>query len=176
MFKSLIFLVILIPAIAIAETPTPRSMPVVSAVQLENNKQLVRRFYVEVWNKGNLAVADEVFTKDYVRHDPGAGAPTPGPEGQKQIAAEIRKAFPDVVMTIDFVIGEGDMVVARWTMKGTHKADLPTAKATNKQVTFSGINAYRFERGKVVELWNHRDDLSMLMQLGALKPPAPPKP
>ena len=99
----------------------------------------------------------------------------PGPEGQKRIADGLRKAFPDVVLTVDFVIGEGDMVVARWTMKGTHKGDLPMAKATGKQVMFSGINTYRFDRGKVVELWNHRDDLSMLMQLGTITLPAPTK-
>ncbi len=176
MLKSLVLLVILTPAFAMAEAQKPARKTVVSAAQLEKNKLLVRRFYAEVWNKGNLDVADEVFTQDYVRHDPGAGQATPGPEGQKQIAAGIRKAFPDVVMTIDFVIGERDMVAARWTITGTNKGDLPMTKATGKQVTFSGINTYRFDRGKVVELWNHRDDLSMLMQLGVVKPPAPPNP
>ena len=148
MLKSLAFLVFLASSVATAETPTPPRKAVVSAAQLEKNKRLVRRFYTEVWNKGTLAVADEVFSKDYVRHDPGGGGPpTPGPEGQKQIAAGLRKVFPDVVMTIDFVIGEGDMVAARWTMTGTQKGDLPMAKATGKQVTFSGINTFRFDRG-----------------------------
>ncbi len=81
------------------------------------------------------------------------------------------RPFPDVVMAIDFMIAEGDMVAARWTITATHKGDLPMAKATGKAVKFSGINSYRFAGGKVVELWNHRDDLSMLMQLGVIPSP-----
>ncbi len=175
MLKSLALLAIFLPAVAAADPQKAAKKAVVSAAQLAKNKKLIGRFYEEVWNKGNLDVADEVFAKDYVRHEPGGGSTTTfGPEGQKQIAAGLRKAFPDVVMAIDFVVGENDMVVARWTITGTHKGDLPMAKASDKQVTFSGINSYRFDRGKVVELWNHRDDLSMLMQVGAVKFPEPP--
>jgi ketosteroid isomerase-like protein len=58
------------------------------------NKALARRFYDEVWGRGNLDVVDEVFAHDYERHDFRAGDPVPGPEGQKQIAAAFREAFP----------------------------------------------------------------------------------
>jgi len=75
-----------------------------------------------VWNKGHLAVADEVFAKDYVRHDASGGPPAPGPEGQKQIAAGLRKAFPDLVMTTDFMMADGDKVAARWTIVATTTA------------------------------------------------------
>jgi predicted ester cyclase len=79
-------------------------------------------------------------------------------------------------MTTDFMMADGDKVAARWTIVATNTGDLPIAKATGKKVTFSGINIYRFDHGKVVELWNHRDDLSMMMQLGLVpKPPAPAK-
>ncbi len=175
MFKILAVIVFLASAVAHADA-IPKPKPVQTASEQEMNKALIRRFYEEVWNRGNLAVADVVFAKDYVRHDPsGGGPPTPGPEGQRQIAAGIRKAFPDLVMTVDFVVAERDMVVARWTIKGTHKGDMPLAKASGKPVTFSGVNAYRFVKGQVVELWNHRDDLSLMIQLGVVKPPLPPK-
>ncbi len=65
-----------------------------NAVPTAKNKSLVRRFYEEVWDKGNLDVCDEVFSRDYVRHDLRATEPVPGPERQTQIAAEFRSAFP----------------------------------------------------------------------------------
>ena len=85
-------------------------------MSVEANKELVRRFYEEVWNKGNVDFAYEVFADDYVRHDLRPGNPTPGPAGQKQIAADFRAAFPDLQHHSDLLFGEGDLVVARWTM------------------------------------------------------------
>ena len=73
---------------------------------LEQNKALIRRFYEEVWNKGNLDVAEAVFAADYVRHDLRPGHPPSGPEGQKRIAADFRAAFPDLQMTIDLMVAE----------------------------------------------------------------------
>ncbi|MGH9845473.1 MAG: ester cyclase [Blastocatellia bacterium] len=130
----------------------------------EKNKALVRRFYEEVWQKGNLAVADEIFAADYIRHDPRGGPPVPGPEGQKQIAAAFRKAMPERQTTIDLMMAEGDLVAARWTMRGKH---LPSGK----QVEFVGVNIFRIANGKVVELWNHRDDLGFQQQIGQLAAP-----
>ncbi|MGH9800885.1 MAG: ester cyclase, partial [Blastocatellia bacterium] len=129
----------------------------------EKNKALVRRFYDEVWKNGNLAVADEVFAANYVRHDPLGAAPAPGVEGQKQIAAAFRKAMPDRKTTIDLMIAEGDLVAARWTMNGVH---VPTGK----KVEFAGVNIFRIASGKIVELWNHRDDLGFQQQIGAIAP------
>ena len=85
-----------------------------------DNKAIVRRFYEEVWNKGNVGVADEVFAPEYVRHDSRPTDPPPGPEGQKRIAADFRSAFPDLRWEVDFVVAEDDFVVGRWTASGTH--------------------------------------------------------
>jgi hypothetical protein len=63
---------------------------------LQPNKALIRRFYEEVWGKGNLEVVDDVLAVDYVRHDLRPGNPPPGPKGQKRIAADFRAAFPDL--------------------------------------------------------------------------------
>jgi len=130
------------------------------------NKALVCRFTEEVWNKGNLDVVTEIFAEDYVRHDLRAGNPLPGPEGQKRIAADFRAAFPDLHTTIDLVVAEGNMVMVRWTTEGTHTGQWGNVPPTGKRARFSGVNIFRIESGKVVELWNHRDDLGLMQQLG----------
>jgi steroid delta-isomerase-like uncharacterized protein len=133
----------------------------------EANKALVRRFYEEVWARGNLAVADEVFANEYDRHDFRASEPAPGPEGQKTIAARFRAAFPDLTWEIDFILADGDFVTGRWTAAGTHLGAWGGVEPTGRPMRFSGINVFRFADGKVVEIWNHRDDLGLLQQLGA---------
>jgi predicted ester cyclase len=85
-----------------------------------DNKELVRRFYEEVWHKGNVEVADDVFAQDYTRHDLRATQAAPGPEGQKQIARAFRAAFPDLRFEVEILIADGDYVAARWTAEGTH--------------------------------------------------------
>jgi steroid delta-isomerase-like uncharacterized protein len=136
-------------------------------VTVEANKALVRRFYEEVWDRGNLDVADEVFAPEYVRHDFRGGEPEPAAAGQKNIAAAFRTAFPDLSFKVDFVFGEGDLVAGRWTATGTHLGPWTGVDATGRSMRFSGINVFRFADGKVVEIWNHRDDLGLMEQLGA---------
>ena len=136
-------------------------------MSLDENKALVRRFYEEVWGKGNVDVAEEVFASDYVRHDLRPTTTAPGPEGQKQIAAALRAAFPDLRFDIEIVLGEGEYVAARWTASGTHSGAWGDVEPTGRFVTFSGVNIFRFEEGLVAEIWNHRDDLGLRQQLGA---------
>jgi steroid delta-isomerase-like uncharacterized protein len=133
----------------------------------EANKALVRGFYEEVWNRGNLDFADDVFAPEYLRHDFRASEPEPGPAGQKRIAADFRAAFPDLSFEVDFVLAEGDLVAGRWTASGTHLGPWAGVEATGRRMRFSGLNVFRFSSGKVVEIWNHRDDLGLMEQLGA---------
>jgi len=132
----------------------------------ESNKQQVWRFYEEVWVKGNVDVADEIFADDYVRHDLQPTRAIPGPAGQKKIAADLRGAFPDMRWNVEMVIGEGDYVVGRWTMTGTHTRAWGEIQPTNKKMVYAGVNIFRFRNGKVSELWNFRDDLGLMRQLG----------
>ena len=136
-------------------------------MSIEDHKALIRRFYEEVWNKGNLDAADTIFADDYVRHDLRPGNPLPGPAGQKKIAADFRAAFPDLHMTIDVIVAEGDMIVARWTTEGTNTGQWGSIPPTGKRAKFSGVNIFRIANGKVVEIWNHRDDLGVMQQLDA---------
>jgi steroid delta-isomerase-like uncharacterized protein len=135
-------------------------------MSIEANKALVRRFAEEVWSKGNVDVAMDIFDPDYIRHDLRPGNPLPGPEGQKRIATDFRAAFPDIRMQTDLIVAEGDMVVMRWTAEGTNTGSWGKISPTGKRASFSGVNIFRIRDGKVVELWNHRDDLGLMQQLG----------
>ena len=136
-------------------------------MSVEENKALVRRFYEEVWDKGNTAFAHEVFADDYARHDLRPTQALPGPEGQKKIADDFRAAFPDLRVKVDLVVGEEDFVVGRWTASGTHLGPWGSLEPTGRRATFSAVNIYRFENGKVAEIWNHRDDFGLTEQIGS---------
>ena len=87
---------------------------------VDENKALIRRFYEEVWGKGDPDVSAEVFHDDYVRHDLRAGAAEPGAAGQTKIALDFRRAIPDLDWRVDLILGDGEFVVGRWSATGTH--------------------------------------------------------
>jgi len=137
-------------------------------MSVAENKALVRRFYEEVWDRGNVEFAHAVFADDYVRHDLRPTDALPGAAGMAKIAADFRFAFPDARWRVDLVLGEDDLVAARWTATGTHTGSWGAVAPTGKHVTFSGVNIFRFGAdGKVAEIWNHRDDLGLMEQVGA---------
>jgi steroid delta-isomerase-like uncharacterized protein len=136
-------------------------------IMSEQNKALSRRIAEECFNKGNLAVADEVIAADFVDHSAPPGL-APGVEGFKQLVAMYRNAFPDIRTTIDDVIAEGDKVVIRWTGRGTHKGELMGIAPTGKTVTVTGIGIDRIANGKIVEHWESFDQLGMMQQLGVI--------
>jgi steroid delta-isomerase-like uncharacterized protein len=105
----------------------------------EENKGKTRRFMDEVFNKGNLAVADELLAPNLIDHNPFPGQP-PGVEGLKQATVALRQAFPDLHVTVDEMLSDGDKVVIRSTMKGTHKGTFMNIPATGKQISVEGID------------------------------------
>ena len=133
----------------------------------EGHKALVRRFYEELWNRGEERIADELFATDYVRHDLRPGNAPPGAEGQKTIARQFRAAFPDVRLEVDVVLADEQYVAARWTIRGTHRGVWGDIAPTGRRAEFCGVNIFRFAGDRVVELWNHRDDLGLMQQVGA---------
>jgi steroid delta-isomerase-like uncharacterized protein len=135
--------------------------------QGEANKRLVVRFYEELWNRGDYDAADELVAADYVRHDLRPGDAPPGPAGQKAVAQRFRSAFPDVRLEVEALVAERDLVVARWTMSGTHQGSWGDVKPTGRRVRFSGVNFFRIADGKIAEIWNLRDDLGLREQVGA---------
>ena len=136
----------------------------------EENKAIVRQFYDEVVNKGNINMIDKIAAMNYVDHTAPPGIP-PGKEGEKVWFKMIRAAFPDGRTTIDDIIAEGDKVVVRATMKGTHKGEFMGIPATGKQVTISGIDVTRFVNGKSTEHWGQWDTLGMMQQVGVVPSP-----
>jgi steroid delta-isomerase-like uncharacterized protein len=133
----------------------------------EANKGVVVRFYEELWNRGNCDAADDLIAADYVRHDLRAGDAPAGPAGQKAVAQRFRAAFPDVHLQVEALIAERDLVVARWTMSGTHRGAWGEVKPTGRRVRFAGVNFFRIAHGKIAEIWNLRDDLGLREQVGA---------
>lgn len=136
----------------------------------KENKDLVRRFFEEVWNKGNPDALDEIDAPDVVNHNAPDGLP-PGVEGSKVFVRMYLSAFPDTRFTIDDQIAEGDRVVTRWTAEGTHKGDLMGIPPTGKHVTVTGIGISRIAGGRVVESWGEFDELGMMQQLGVVPMP-----
>jgi len=134
----------------------------------EVNKTIVRRLFEEVWNKGNLSMADELFTPNYVHHDPSTPDLGRGPESEKKRATLYRSAFPDLRLTIEDIIAEGETVIARWSCRGTHKGDLSGIAPTGKQVTISGVSIARFSGSKMAEGWINWDALGLMQQLGVV--------
>jgi steroid delta-isomerase-like uncharacterized protein len=133
----------------------------------EENKAIVRRIVQEIWNGGNLDLADELITPDYVDNVAGSGSPV-GPEGFKDAVNGVRDAFPDFTITINDMISEGDKVALVWTFIGTHKGELMGIAPTEKLIEFDGIYLYRFKDGKLVERSGKRDMFKLMSQLGAI--------
>ena len=128
----------------------------------EENKALARRS----WEAANMPdIIDEVYAADLVWHEPDQEIR--GHEEAKQFASTFFKAFPDLNATVEEVIAEGDKVVTRWTIRGTHQGEIEEfGPPTGKQAELQGISIHRIADGKIVEEWNRYDNLSLLQQLG----------
>ncbi|MFN2198908.1 MAG: ester cyclase [Anaerolineales bacterium] len=137
----------------------------------EPNKMMVRRTFEAIWNQANETIFEERFARDYVGH---SLTEIHGPQGGRQFAAMMRRAFPDFHYTIEDEIAEGDRVVQRWTARGTHTGNFQDIPATGKQVTIAGISIYRVANDKLVEGWTSADMLGLLQQMNAVPVPARP--
>jgi steroid delta-isomerase-like uncharacterized protein len=134
----------------------------------EQNKTAVRRLFDELWNKGNLPVADELIAPGYIHHDASTPDVGRGPESEKKRVTLYRNAFPDLRLTIEDTIAEGETVVARWTCRGAHRGDLSGFAPTGKQFAITGVSVMRFAGGKMVEGYVNWDALGLMQQLGAV--------
>ena len=138
----------------------------------EENKVLVRRYFEEIWDKGNLDLIDELFTTNFVRHGPiGTEGEVRGLEGFEGLVSSYRSGLPDLRIPIEDQIAEGDKVVTRWTAYGTHQGELLGNAPTGNQATLTGILVDRVSGGKIEEEWVDYDTLHLMQQIGAV--PAP---
>jgi steroid delta-isomerase-like uncharacterized protein len=132
----------------------------------EANKIVIRRLF-EAFNTGDLSQIDELVAPNYIYHEPTIGERR-GREGVRDVMTTFRAAFPDVKITVDQQIAEGDIVVTRWTSRGTHRGPLFGISPTGRHVTVTGILISRIHNGKVLEEDEVADTLGMMRQLGAI--------
>lgn len=136
------------------------------------NKALVRRFYKEVYVDWNMALVDEVVSPRFTSHDWPAGGPT-GPQGFRDYYAAIRSAVPDARYEVDDLIAEGDRVVVRWRLLGTHEGSFQGIAPTGRAITLKGIAIYRVEEGRLMERWVVADLHGLLEEIRGASPPRP---
>ena len=130
----------------------------------EENKAHVRRTW-EIVNQHNPDLIEEFYPPDFVWHEPDQDIQ--GYEQAKQYVGTYFQAFPDINITVDDVIAEGDQAVSRYTIRGTHQGETEEfGPPTGRQMELEGITIHRFEDGKIVEEWERYDNLSALQQLG----------
>jgi len=128
----------------------------------EENKALARHSWESVENPDSL---DEVYTPDVVWHNPEGDIQSI--EQAKQFVAMFKTAFPDMSATVEDVVAEGDKVVTRVTIRGTHQGEVEEfGPPTGRQVETQGITIHRIDGGKIVEEWNSWDNMSLMQQLG----------
>ncbi len=138
----------------------------------EENKAIARRALEEVFSgQGDLDVADELFASNFVGHDPASPEDIRGPEGVKEFASMYRNAFPDVLMSVEDQVAEGDKVATRWIASGTHQGEIMGIAPTGNRVTVAGTSIDRIVNGKIEETWDNYDALGMMQQIGAIPSP-----
>ncbi len=136
----------------------------------EENKAVVRRL-LDVWEQGNIDLIDELLAPDYVNHSPATPEQPTGPEGLKGAVSMFRSAIPDLKMVVEDMIAEGDKVVLRYTLEGTHEGELFGIPPTGKRLSIKSIAVERVSDGKIREHWRVTDELGMMQQLGVIPEP-----
>ncbi|HET8853617.1 MAG TPA: ester cyclase [Ktedonobacteraceae bacterium] len=138
----------------------------------EENKAQYRRTFEEVFNRGNLAIVDDLVAPDFLNHEVPPGMNNRGPDSTRQIVTMLRTAFPDLHVTIEELVAEGDTIAGRVTMSGTHLGPFQGMAPTGRSFEQAQMHFVRFRDGKGIEHRAVRDDLGMMRQLGVIPAPA----
>lgn len=142
-------------------------------MSLDENIATYRRWLDEGWSRGNMDVVDELYSSDYVSHSLGPDLP-PTRDGLKTFVRAMRAGIPDLHVSVEEVIAEGDRVAGRLTMGGTHSGTLLGIPATGKRADVGVMLIARFDAdGRWAEDWVSWDQVGLLQQLGAIPAPAP---
>jgi predicted ester cyclase len=125
------------------------------------------RYYREVWGQNDQSAADELLAPGYRDNTPPRGS-SPDRAGHRNTVAALHAAFPNLELKVEDLIAEGDRVVGRWTLRGSHQGDFFGIPPTGALVTLTGIDIARFERGRIVEIWHLEDLLGLFQQMREL--------
>ena len=151
----LILFSLLLPAAAYATVPTTKE---------ERNKAIALRVFEEIFNQGKFSVADEIYAPDFKNH--GLNRPDADLKTDQDAVHDEKKAFPDLRMTVNNMVAEGDLVAVHWTFRGTHThggyADLP---ATGTKVSMTGITIWRIVDGKIKDEWSSFNEMGAYAQV-----------
>jgi len=140
---------------------------------MARNSDLIRKWFEEVWNQGLETTIDSMCAKNAVGHGQTAdGSDLVGPEPFREFWKAFRAAFTSIHIEIHQTIEEGDMVIARWTIKMQHTGPFLGIASTGKSITATGMSMMRFVDGKIVEAWDNYDQLALMAQLGAFSLPS----
>ena len=137
----------------------------VTLEELQRNKEVVRASHERVWSQGNLALADQLYTADFVCHFL-VGPEWRGLQGLKERVQDLRRSFPDWTERIEEIIAEGDRVAVRFASTGTHLGEFRGTPATGKKVSIQEVAFYRIVNGRIAEQWGFPDLLKMGRQIG----------
>jgi len=136
------------------------------AVDENENKALVRRFFEVGPSRGDLRAARELLANDFALHVPLPCSP--GVQGIIEVISACRAAFEHLDVTVEDMVAEGDRVAARFTARGIHRGDFMGLTATERSITMTGIEIFRIENGSIAELWGEANLLGLMGQLGIL--------
>ena len=162
--------IILVVAVAVMGAVALGACGGSNSSQADENIKVISRFIQEFKNNANHDIVDALFTPGFVHHFKDPRLP-PGSQAIKLIGQSIVAGFPDVQVSVEDLLADGDKVIERTTARATHTGEFNGIPATGKQVVWTEIHIYRLEDGKIAELWSEIDLLGLLTQLGAI--PAP---
>ncbi len=134
----------------------------------EQNKALLRKWIEEGWNKGNLAVVDELYSPDFTQHDPSTPVSVSSAEDLKRYVAGYRMAMPDMHFETHDLVAEGDKVLWRFTATGTQKGVMLSIPPTGKYTAVTGMALFRIANNRIAECWVNFDALGLMQALGVI--------
>ncbi|MGD8766107.1 MAG: ester cyclase [Desulfobacteraceae bacterium] len=135
----------------------------------EINKTIIHRLILEVWSQGDMALLAEIVAPDFLDHT--TTGDVSGSENFKNLVVAFRTAFPDIKLSINDMIAEGDKVMARWAALGTHKGEFLGNAASDNHISITGVHIYRLTNEKLVERWGNWDQLGLMQQIGIIPTP-----
>jgi steroid delta-isomerase-like uncharacterized protein len=138
-------------------------------MSLEENKAVVRRLYMELFNKGRTELIDELYAPDYVSHTAAPAAR----QDRGQVATRLRTTFPDLHVTIEDLLAEGDKVMSRVTIRGTDTGGFQGRPPTGRRIEIAAMVVRRIVDGKIAEAWELSDQAGLQRQLGLTPAPTP---